>query len=104
MKGERRRVMEALTDGIRRWATGIFAVWYPIQDGATRDEFLRRIHKLEIPKTLVVELMVRKEEPFRLNGSGMILINPPGSSIRSSVLCCPFSAIFWARGARLITP
>ena len=77
MKGERRRVMEALTDGIRRWATGIFAVWYPIQDGATRDEFLRRIHKLEIPKTLVVELMVRKEEPFRLNGSGMILINPP---------------------------
>jgi len=77
LKDERRRVLESLLDATRRWPTGMFAVWYPIQDGATRDEFLRRVAKLKIPKTLVVEVMMRPEEAFKLNGSGMILINPP---------------------------
>ena len=77
LKDERRRVLEALCEATRRWATGIFAVWYPIQDGATRDQFLSRVEKLNIPRTLVVEWLFRPEEPFRLNGSGMIIINPP---------------------------
>ena len=77
LKDERRRVLEALLDATRRWATGIYALWYPIQDLSTRDEFLRYVERLKIPKTLVVELMVRPPERFSLAGSGMILINPP---------------------------
>ena len=77
LKDERRRVLEAVAAGFRRWATGIYAVWYPIQDRATADDFLRRCKRLGIPKVLFAEFTVQPDEPFRLNGSGMIVINPP---------------------------
>lgn len=77
LKDERRRVLEAITDACRRWPTGIYAIWYPIQDQATADDFRHRLQRLKIPKMLAAEFRVLPDEPFRLNGSGMILINPP---------------------------
>ena len=77
LKDERRRVLEAVADACQRWATGIYALWYPIQDRAAADGFLRQCKRLGIPKMLAAELAVLPDEPFRLNGSGMILINPP---------------------------
>jgi 23S rRNA (adenine2030-N6)-methyltransferase len=77
LKDERRRLLDAIQEGYKRWATGMFAVWYPIQDRATADDFLRRFKRLGIPKVLLAEFTVLPDEPFRLNGSGMIVINPP---------------------------
>jgi 23S rRNA (adenine2030-N6)-methyltransferase len=77
LKDERRRLLDTVKEGYKRWATGLFAVWYPIQDRATADDFLRRFKRLGLPKVLVAEFAVLPEEPFRLNGSGMIIINPP---------------------------
>jgi 23S rRNA (adenine2030-N6)-methyltransferase len=77
LKDERKRLVEAIEEGYKRWATGIFAVWYPIQDRATADSLLRRFVKLGIPKVLLAEFSVLSDAPFRLNGSGMIIINPP---------------------------
>lgn len=77
LKDERRRLLAAVKEGYRRWATGMFAVWYPIQDRATAQDFLRRFQKLDIPKVLVAEFSVLDEQAFRLNGSGMLIINPP---------------------------
>jgi 23S rRNA (adenine2030-N6)-methyltransferase len=77
LKDERRRLLAALQEGYKRWATGMFAVWYPIQDRATADDFLRRFRRLGIPKALLAEFSVLPDAPFRLNGSGMIVVNPP---------------------------
>jgi 23S rRNA (adenine2030-N6)-methyltransferase len=77
LKDERRRLLAAVKEAYRRWATGMFAVWYPIQDRATAEDFLRRFARLGLPKTLVAEFNVLPDEAFRLNGSGMIVINPP---------------------------
>jgi 23S rRNA (adenine2030-N6)-methyltransferase len=77
LKDERRRLLEAIRDGYRRWATGIFAIWYPIQDRAGAEDFLRRFRKLAIPKVLLAEFSVLPDEAFRLNGSGVIVVNPP---------------------------
>lgn len=77
LKDERRRLLDAVKEGYKRWATGLFAVWYPIQDRATADDFLRRFKRLGLPKVLVAEFTVLPDEAFRLNGSGMIIINPP---------------------------
>lgn len=77
LKDERRRLLEAIKEGYRRWPTGIFAIWYPIQDKGTANHFLRSFQRLNIPKILLVELMVLPDVPFRLNGSGLIIINPP---------------------------
>ena len=77
LKTERQAVLEAIREAHRRWATGIYAIWYPIQDRATADDFLRRVRRLGIPDVLVAELWVMPEQAFRLTGSGMIVINPP---------------------------
>lgn len=77
LKDERRRLLAALSEAYRRWSTGIFAVWYPIQDRASATGFLRQFQRLGCGRVLLAELMVRAEEPFRLNGSAMLVINPP---------------------------
>jgi len=78
LKDERRRLLDALKEGYRRWATGIYAVWYPIQDRATADDFLRRLQRTGIRKVLVAEFSILDpDETLRLNGSGMVIINPP---------------------------
>ena len=78
LKDERRRLVEALQLAYQRWSTGIFAIWYPIQDRVTPEDLLRRIEKLGLRKILLVEFRILGyDEPLRLNGSGMLIVNPP---------------------------
>jgi 23S rRNA (adenine2030-N6)-methyltransferase len=78
LKDEWRRLLDAVKEAYRRWATGIFAVWYPIQNRATADDFLRRFKKSGIRKVLITEVSIfDPDETLRLNGSGMVIINPP---------------------------
>lgn len=62
----------------RKWATGIYALWYPIKGRGEADELGKRLRKSGIAKILRAELTVsRVSDPTRLNGSGLILVNPP---------------------------
>jgi 23S rRNA (adenine2030-N6)-methyltransferase len=72
------RLLEALKDGHRRWPTGIFAIWYPLQDRFATDDFLRRLKRTGIHKILLAEFSIlNPTETLRLLGSGMAIINPP---------------------------
>jgi 23S rRNA (adenine2030-N6)-methyltransferase len=62
----------------RKWATGIFALWYPIKGRAEPDELAKRLRRSGIAKILRAELIVSPvSDPTRFNGSGLILVNPP---------------------------
>jgi 23S rRNA (adenine2030-N6)-methyltransferase len=62
----------------RKWATGMFLLWYPIKDRAEPDLLAKRLRRLGIPKILRAEINVGSlTDPSRLNGSGLILVNPP---------------------------
>jgi 23S rRNA (adenine2030-N6)-methyltransferase len=62
----------------RKWPTGIYALWYPIKGRTAPDAFAKRLGRLGIPKILRAELIVSPlSDPTRLNGSGLILANPP---------------------------
>src|SRR4029077_11090339 len=62
----------------RKWATGIYALWYPIKDRGEPDALAKRLHRLGVGKILRAELNVAlRSDPSRLNGCGMILVNPP---------------------------
>lgn len=77
-KDERRLLLEALQEAYRRWATGIYAIWYPIQDRLTTDDFLRRLARSGIRRILFAELSILdQDETKRLTGSGMVIVNPP---------------------------
>ena len=72
------RILESLRDGLERWPTGIFAVWYPIKRRRSLLPFLRKAAALPVKSSLVAEVLVRPDDsPLRLNGSGMLVLNPP---------------------------
>lgn len=71
-------IAAALKDAYARWPTGVIAVWYPIKQRRTLLPFFRKAASLPAKQALVVELLVRPDDsPLRMNGSGMLLLNPP---------------------------
>ena len=62
----------------RKWPTGLCALWYPIKGRSEPDALAKRLRRLGIPKILRAELILTPlRDPSRLNGSGLILVNPP---------------------------
>lgn len=62
----------------RKWSTGIYALWYPIKGRPEPDALAKSLIKLRIRKILRAELTVSSlSDPSRLNGSGLIIVNPP---------------------------
>lgn len=76
--GDFHRLSHGLGQAHRKWATGIFALWYPIKDRGEPDALAKRLRRLGTAKILRAELTVAPlSDPTRLNGSGLILVNPP---------------------------
>ncbi len=72
------RLAAAFAEAQRKWATGIYLLWYPIKDRSGPDALAKRLARLGIAKILRVELTVaRPTDPSRLNGCGLIIVNPP---------------------------
>ena len=72
------KILAALADGLQRWPTGCYAVWYPIKQGRTLQAFMRKAATLPCKSVLRAEMLVRPDDsPLRLNGSGMLVLNPP---------------------------
>lgn len=75
---EARRAVQMLRDGYRRFATGAFALWYPVTGDGLSEQVAAQAKKLDIAKLLKIELLVRRAAPDGgLAGSGLILVNPP---------------------------
>jgi 23S rRNA (adenine2030-N6)-methyltransferase len=76
--GEFARIARALKDAHRRWATGMFAVWYPLMAPAAMRSFERDAKRTGIGKVLRLELWVRERNAAPpIPGCGMLVVNPP---------------------------
>ena len=71
------RLAEALADAHTRWATGTYAVWYPMMGAGVIRGFEKQIEAAGIRKVLQFELSILPEDASTMPGSGMIIINPP---------------------------
>ncbi len=72
------RMVHGLRTAYERWPNGIYALWYPLKDRKSVTTFLKDLRESGIPKILNTELYVRGPSPEpRLEGSGMIIVNPP---------------------------
>jgi 23S rRNA (adenine2030-N6)-methyltransferase len=75
---EFRRLATALSEGHRRFATGVFALWYPIKAGGESRRFVESVRALALPATLLVEMVNDpRNAESALQGSGMVIVNPP---------------------------
>ncbi len=71
-------MLKGLKHGYERWATGIYALWYPVKDLKPVDKFHRDIAAAGIPKVMAAHFMIRPPaSPDKFNGCGMIIVNPP---------------------------
>lgn len=72
------RVIRAVRQAHERWATGVYAVWYPLLKPAVMRDFAGDVKKTRIPKILRLELSVREPAPDApIPGCGMLVVNPP---------------------------
>jgi len=78
-KDDYKRVLVALREGLRRFATGVYAVWYPqVQRAESRrfPELLKGVQGKDwLHATLTVKAPVAGG--LGLHGSGMFILNPP---------------------------
>ncbi len=75
---EYRDVVKAIAQSHKRWATGIYAIWYPVVNRHDVNDMLTGLEKLGIRKILQIELGVSADTKERgMTASGMIVINPP---------------------------
>ncbi len=75
--GDYDRLVDALASGYRRFATGVYLLWYPVKDAVEVKRFHRMIADLAIPKCLVIEATWRPVDGKRLAGAGLVTINAP---------------------------
>jgi 23S rRNA (adenine2030-N6)-methyltransferase len=72
------RIAEALTTAHKRWATGTYAIWYPLMEPAAMVAFDRAILATGIQKILKLDFALEAEDwTLTMRGCGMLVINPP---------------------------
>lgn len=72
------RLAQGLSTAHRKWATGIYLLWYPIKGRAGPDALARRLTRSGIGKIMRAELEVgTAADGDRLTGCGLIVVNPP---------------------------
>lgn len=77
-RGDLERLGKGLREAVRRFATGIFLLWYPIKDPRLIDSFKRTLAGLGLPKVLTAELLLQNPADVAvLNGCGLVIVNPP---------------------------
>jgi len=76
--GELDRLVDALKEGVRRFAGGTYLLWYPIKETRPVAAFRRKVAALGLPKVMAIEVMIRGgEDETRLNGAGLVIVNAP---------------------------
>lgn len=68
----------ALQFALTRWPNGMHCIWYPIKLGDTAHRWQQSLINAGLKKLLLLELNIRpSDSPVGLNGSGLLVVNPP---------------------------
>jgi 23S rRNA (adenine2030-N6)-methyltransferase len=72
------RVTSAIVDALQRFSTGIYAAWYPIKDEREMRSWHESFARTVTAETVLSELwLYPRDSKVALNGSGMLIVNPP---------------------------
>lgn len=75
---EERQLATALQEGLQRFETGVFAIWYPIKRQHEADLWISRVTRGITRPTVTAEFCLHvADHSAGLNGSGMLVVNPP---------------------------
>lgn len=71
------RIAHTLPIALKRWETGIYAIWYPIKEMTQLKRFYNALKSQIKQPIFVIELTIHPDLPHHLNGCGIAVINPP---------------------------
>jgi 23S rRNA (adenine2030-N6)-methyltransferase len=71
------RIAQTMPIALKRFAGGIFAIWYPIKEKAHLTRFHHALKENIAQDIFIAELSIYPDLPHHLNGCGMAVINPP---------------------------
>ncbi len=72
------RLTDALQSAHQRWATGVYALWFPLMDPAAMQSFEHHVVASGIRRILWLDLRLSAGDAAgKLGGCGMVVVNPP---------------------------
>lgn len=75
---EFRHIADGIEEAMRRFATGVYLIWYPVKNRHDTDAAIRRILRAADKPALRLELEVgAPRSEGSLQASGLLVINPP---------------------------
>lgn len=78
VRDEFKLMVKGLADAHERWAGGTSVLWYPVKDPVHVAAFHDDLRMLGIRDMLAIDFYRQKpDDVTKLNGSGLILVNPP---------------------------
>lgn len=77
-EGEFDAILDALRDSLQRWASGVYAIWYPIKRLAPVQRFHEAIVRSGARRVFAAQVCVYPPDSrASLNGCGVLVINTP---------------------------
>lgn len=78
-KQDYQRIVSALGEGLKRFSSGVYAVWYPQLQRTDARQLPEQLKQLPVKGWLNVALTVQEpgSDGFGMHGSGMFVLNPP---------------------------
>lgn len=93
IKSEYQQVIDLLIKAHRRFATGVFALWYPVVDRQYVNRLEKGLIASGIKRIQLYELGVRADsKDYGMTGSGMVVINSPWGLQESMPQALPYLA------------
>ena len=94
LREDYRHVVTALREALARFATGVYMIWYPRIARFQVDRLVRQVEGLKPASLLHASLTVRGplKDGLGLQGSGVLVINPPYGLKESLQEALPFLA------------
>jgi 23S rRNA (adenine2030-N6)-methyltransferase len=79
VKDEYEKVVDSMRIYLRRFASGVYMVWYPLLERYESKAFPSQLSSLQSEKTCRIELRLQNPgtDGLGMNGSGLIIFNPP---------------------------
>lgn len=72
------RLIDLLVASYNKWPQGTYALWFPIKNIDAVELFYKKLKRTEMRRQLLCELNVYPNDvAVGLNGTGMLIINPP---------------------------
>ena len=93
IKSDYQEVVERLIESVKRFATGTYALWYPVVNRITIKQMERALIDSGIKNIQLFELGIEADSGEKgMTSSGMIVINPPWTLKNDMQACLPYLA------------